>query len=106
MPVTVDIGRGLERRAAPLHGSADLGQLQQRVIVFGVADRHGVPRRQAEHVERGVQPGGLADALRQRHHAAAVEQQHERQFQRANRLQQARRLVGGAVDQALARRDA
>ena len=37
------------------------------------------------------------------HHAAAVEDEHQRQFERANDLQQPRRLVGVRIDQALSR---
>ena len=48
-----------------------------------------------------MKPGGLADALWHGHHAAAVEDEHERQLERANDLQQLRRIIRIRVDQAL-----
>ncbi len=48
-----------------------------------------------------MQPGGFADALRQGHHPASVEQQHQREFQRPDGVEHAWRVIGSAVHQAL-----
>ena len=96
-----DVGRGAKRRAAPRHGGADLGEPQQLVIVLGVADRQRVAGGQAQRVERRVHARALADALRQRHHTALVEDQHQRQFERANHVENRRRIGRVGVDQRL-----
>lgn len=46
-----------------------------------------------------METGGLADALREDHHAAAIENQHERQFERPNHLEQPRSFGGISVHQ-------
>ena len=73
------------------------------MIVFRVTHRNGIPRGQSECVQGDVQAGGLADALRQDHDLSSVEQQHQRLFQRADNVQQARCIDGCTVHETLAR---
>ena len=96
-----DVGGRLQCLAAPGDGDADFSQSQELVVVFGVTDRDGVARRKPQRLERHVQPGRLAHALRRCHHTPAVEDQHEWQFECPNDLEQPRSLVGVRIDQAL-----
>ena len=61
-----DVGGRLQRLAAPRDGDADFSQSQELVIVFRVANRDGVAGREPQRLERDVQSGRLAHALRQR----------------------------------------
>jgi hypothetical protein len=47
--------------------------LQERVVVFGIADRHHVVRREAEVLTRRFQAAGFVDAWRQHHDRSLVE---------------------------------
>jgi hypothetical protein len=69
------------------------------VIVLGVANRQRVSWRPSKNGERLVKTGRLADPLRQHHDPASVELHDERQFQRANRLEQPRCLSRIGIDQ-------
>ena len=53
--------------------AAALVELEQRVVVLGIADRGDVVRRQPALDERGRQAGRLVAAARQHHHGALVE---------------------------------
>ena len=97
-----EVGGGLQGIAAPGHCGADLGESQHLVVVFGVADGQHVPRRQPQHVERRTQARRLAHALRQCHDPAAIEGEHERQFECPDGLQDANGLIGLRVHQAFA----
>jgi hypothetical protein len=51
------------------------------MIVLGVANPNRVVRRKSEYVHDLLQAGALADGRRKHHETAAVEQQHELQFE-------------------------
>jgi len=73
------------------------------VIVFGIADRERVAGRQAQRLQSGVQAGALADALRHRHDAALVEDQHQGELKGANHVEDGRRVPGVGVNERLPR---
>jgi hypothetical protein len=71
------------------------------VIVLGIADRQRVPRREPKRIERTVKTSRLTHTLGQCHHSPGVKEQHERQFERPNHVEQAGRLARIRVDQRL-----
>ena len=70
------------------------------MVVFGVTNRHGVAGREPQRLERHLQSSRLAHALWCCHHTAAVEDEHEWQFECPNDLEQAWSLVRVRIDQA------
>jgi hypothetical protein len=68
------------------------------VVILRIANCDGIASRQAKRIECGLETGGLADALGQDHHTTPVENQHERQFERPNHLEQPRSFGGIRVD--------
>ena len=97
------IRRCAQRRAAPFNRDSDLGEAQQLVIVLRVADGDRIPRRGAQDVQRGAQPGGLADPLGHPHDPAAIEYEHQRQLQRPNHVEHHCSVHRLRIDQRMAR---
>src|SRR6185437_5639613 len=62
----------LERGYSVAHGHADLAHVEQRVVVFGVANGHRVVRRDTEIAQRLIESRSLGDAGRQHHERSAV----------------------------------
>ena len=96
------VGDLLKRLASPTDGYADLTGIEQRVVILRIADPDTVVQRKPHRIERLAQAGRLVDPLRQHHHAAAVEDEHQRQLQFSDRLQDLRRRRGIGFDHAIA----
>ena len=67
------VGGGLQHRHGVGDRNAALAEVQERVIVLGVADADHVVGRQTELAERLAKAGRLAQAGRQHHHGVFVE---------------------------------
>ena len=74
----------LESRTSPADRYADLASRQEVVVVFRIADGDRVVSRQTQRGEGLAKPGSFTNRLRKHHEAAAVEQQHQRQFELAD----------------------
>ena len=79
----------LESPTSPADGYADLASRQEVVVVFRIADGDRIVRRQTQRGEGLAKPGSFTNRLRKHHEAAAVEQQHQRQFELADHGQDA-----------------
>ena len=93
-----EIGRVADRGQRAADGRGALAELQERVVVLGVADADDVVRRDLELLERGHEPRRLVDAGRQDHDGAFVEDDLQLEAELADRFEHGR-LV------RLARRD-
>ena len=96
-----DVGGRLQCCAAPGDSHTHFRQSQKLMVVFGVTDRNGISCREPQGLKRHLKAGRLAHALRCGHDTAAIEHEHERQFECANDIEQARRFCGVRIDQTL-----
>lgn len=84
-----------QRLASPGDRDTNLGRLQKLKVILRVSDGDAVVQRQSQRVECLAQARGFADALRQQHHPAAIERQHQRKFQLLNGIKNPGR--GGCI---------
>jgi hypothetical protein len=82
-----DVGLLLDGRQRVRDGHGALADVEEGVIVFGVADGHRVVPREVELGERCAQPARLVDACRQHHHRALIEDHLQLEPAIADRLQ-------------------
>ena len=72
------------------------------MVIFRVAYRDGVVRREPKNMQGGPQTRALADRLLEHHEAAAVEEDYERQLQLSDGGKDCRGCASVCLDNALA----
>ena len=85
------------RRQGVGDGDGAAAGAQEGLIVLGIADAHDIVQRQAQRLERALEPPGLVDIARQHHHRALVEDNVQLKGELADGLQHSFlvRLPGG-----------
>src|SRR5574338_1384591 len=79
--------------AAPGHRRPDFACIEQRMIVLRVADPDAIVKREAQRPQELAQSCCFADALREKHHPAAIEEKGERQLKLPNSLEKDGRVL-------------
>ena len=82
-----EIGRVAQRGQRVADGRRSLAELQERVVVLGVADADDVVRRDLELLESGHEAGRFVHAGRQHHDGAFVEDDLQLEAELANRVE-------------------